>query len=34
MRAFQPIENGDAYFAAFAPVGERPKPNEIKPCKA
>jgi predicted methyltransferase len=34
MRAFQPIENGDAYFAAFAPVGERPKPSEIKPCKA
>ena len=34
MRAFQPIENGDAYFAAFAPVGERPKPSQIKPCKA
>jgi predicted methyltransferase len=34
MSAFQPIENGDAYFAAFAPAGERPKPSEIKPCKA
>jgi predicted methyltransferase len=34
MRAFQPIENGDAYFAAFAPVGERPAPSSIRPCKA
>jgi predicted methyltransferase len=34
MRAFQPIEDGDAYFAAFAPVGERPQPSAIKPCKA
>jgi ubiquinone/menaquinone biosynthesis C-methylase UbiE len=34
MRAFQPIENGDAYFAAFAPVGERPQPASIKACKA
>jgi predicted methyltransferase len=34
MRAFQPIENGDAYFAAFAPVGPRPSPRDIKPCKA
>ena len=34
MRAFEPIENGDAYFAAFAPVGPRPAPSEIKPCKA
>jgi ubiquinone/menaquinone biosynthesis C-methylase UbiE len=34
MRAFQPIENGDAYFAAFAPVGERPKPSDITPCKS
>jgi predicted methyltransferase len=33
-RAFQPIEDGDAYFAAFAPVGPRPKPGDIKPCKA
>ena len=32
MRSFQSIDNGDAYFAAFAPVGERPKPGEIKPC--
>jgi len=34
IRAFQPIENGDAYFAAFAPVGPRPSPRDIKPCKA
>ncbi len=34
LRAFQPIENGDAYFAAFAPVGQRLKPSEIRPCKA
>jgi predicted methyltransferase len=34
MRAFQPIENGDAYFAAFAPAGPRPKPGDIKPCSA
>jgi SAM-dependent methyltransferase len=34
MRALQPIDNGDAYFAAFAPVGERPEPSAIKPCKA
>ena len=34
LRAFQPIENGDAYFAAFAPVGQRPEPSEITPCKA
>jgi len=34
MRAFQPIESGDAYFAAFAPVGKRPEPSQIKPCKA
>jgi predicted methyltransferase len=34
LSAFQPIENGDAYFAAFAPVGPRPEPGDIKPCKA
>ena len=34
MRAFQQIENGDAYFAAFKAVGPRPAPGEIKPCKA
>jgi predicted methyltransferase len=34
LRAFQPIDNGEAYFAAFAPVGERPKPGDIKPCSA
>ncbi len=33
MRDFQPIEDGDAYFAAFAPVGERTKPSANKPCK-
>lgn len=32
MRAFQPIENGDAYFAAFTPIGERPEPSDIRPC--
>ncbi|HET6535467.1 MAG TPA: methyltransferase domain-containing protein, partial [Sphingomicrobium sp.] len=34
MRAFQPIEDGDAYFAAFEAVGERPEPGEIEACKA
>jgi predicted methyltransferase len=34
MRSFQPIENGDAYFAAFAPVGPRPSPRDIKACKS
>ncbi|HEX2803552.1 MAG TPA: methyltransferase domain-containing protein [Sphingomicrobium sp.] len=34
LRQFQSMENGDAYFASFEPVGERPKPSEIKPCKA
>jgi ubiquinone/menaquinone biosynthesis C-methylase UbiE len=34
MRSFQQIEDGDAYFAAFAPVGGRPKPSEIKACRA
>ena len=34
MRTFQPIENGDAYFAAFAPVGPRPSPRDIKACKS
>jgi len=33
MRTFQVIESGDAYFAAFSPVGEQPKPSQIKPCK-
>ena len=32
MRSFAPIDQGDSYFAAFAPVGERPKPADIKPC--
>ena len=33
LRAYQPIENGDAYFASFEPVGPRPAPSQIKPCK-
>ncbi len=33
LRHFEPIENDDAYFASFEPVGERPKPAEIKACK-
>jgi ubiquinone/menaquinone biosynthesis C-methylase UbiE len=32
MRELHPVDNGDSYFAAFAPVGERPKPADIKPC--
>jgi predicted methyltransferase len=34
MRAFQPIDNGDAYFAAFAPAGPKPEPSQIKACKS
>ncbi len=34
MRELHPVDNGDSYFAAFAPVGERPAPSEIKPCNA
>ncbi|MBA2772384.1 MAG: class I SAM-dependent methyltransferase, partial [Sphingomonas sp.] len=30
---FQPITNGEAYFAAFRIARPRPEPNEIKPCK-
>jgi hypothetical protein len=33
LRRFQPI-SGEAYFASFAAVGERPRPGEIEPCKA
>ena len=33
LRSFEPIENGDAYFAAFAPAGPKPKPSDIKACK-
>lgn len=29
---YQSIENGDAYFAAFEAVGQRPKPADITPC--
>ena len=25
--------DGDSYFAAFEPAGERPRPSAIKPCK-
>lgn len=25
---------GDTYFASFEPVGERPRPSDIEPCKA
>jgi SAM-dependent methyltransferase len=32
MRELHPVDNGDSYFAAFAPVGERPAPADIKPC--
>ena len=32
LRDFQRIEN-DTYFAAFEPVGERPRPSAIEPCK-
>jgi ubiquinone/menaquinone biosynthesis C-methylase UbiE len=33
LKSFEPIESGEAYFAAFEPVGERPAPASIKPCK-
>ena len=33
LRSFEPIENGDAYFAAFEAVGPKPKPSDIKACK-
>lgn len=32
MRQLQGI-GGDSYFASFEPVGLRPKPSEIEPCK-
>lgn len=34
LRQLQPLESGDSYFAAFEAVGERPRPADIKPCKA
>lgn len=34
LKQFQPIDNGDGYFASFAPTGRRPKPADITPCKA
>jgi hypothetical protein len=33
MRQLQGI-GGQNYFASFEAVGERPRPREIKPCKA
>lgn len=30
---FERINTGDSYFAAFEPVGTRPRPRDIKPCK-
>ena len=33
MKKFEPIEGGEAFFAAFEAVGERPAPAAIKPCK-
>lgn len=33
MTRAEPID-GDTYFAAFEPVGERPRPSDITPCKA
>ena len=33
LKAFQPLQGGDSYFAAFEPAGERPRPSAIKPCK-
>ncbi|MBA3578125.1 MAG: class I SAM-dependent methyltransferase [Sphingomonas sp.] len=33
LRQFQPLGKGDSYFAAFQPVGERPRPGAIEPCK-
>ena len=34
LKQFQPIDNGDGYFASFTTSGPRPKPGDIKPCKA
>jgi ubiquinone/menaquinone biosynthesis C-methylase UbiE len=34
IQKFQPIENGDAYFASFTAAGERPEPSDIKPCRS
>jgi len=33
MTRFQPIAEGEAYFAAFAPAAPRPRPADIKACK-
>lgn len=33
LKTFTAIED-DVYFASFAPVGERPEPGDIKPCKS
>jgi len=34
MQRFQPLENGDSYFATFEASGSRPSPDAIKPCAA
>ena len=33
MTRFQPLDTADSYFAAFEPVGERPSPSAIRPCR-
>ncbi len=33
LKQFTSLANADSYFATFAPVGERPAPEAIKPCK-
>ena len=33
MTRFEPLDTADSYFAAFEPVGERPRPSAIKPCQ-
>jgi ubiquinone/menaquinone biosynthesis C-methylase UbiE len=34
MRQLAPVTTDGTYFASFEAVGERPRPREIKPCKA
>lgn len=31
---FKRLEGGDVYYAAFRPVGPRPSPQRIKPCRS
>jgi ubiquinone/menaquinone biosynthesis C-methylase UbiE len=33
LRTLEQIAGADAYFAAFEAVGEKPRPDDIKPCK-